>query len=101
MRTQVFDQIKEQHPSVRLAVENDEETIVRRTLHRDDEAKCWLTYSRGVMGLGVNILGLKFGGVLMELNSGHRDPLAHRPDVIGQAGRHRRRPLADPAVLVP
>ena len=43
----------------------------------------------------------KSGGVLSELNSGHRDPLAHRPDVIGQAGRHRRRPLADPAVLVP
>jgi hypothetical protein len=45
--------------------------------------------------------GPKFGGVLSQLNGGHGDPLAHRPDVVSQARRHRRRPLPHPAVLVP
>src|SRR5437870_5205073 len=32
----------------------------------------------------------KGGGVLAPLNGCHRDPFAHRPDMIGQARRHRR-----------
>ena len=34
------------------------------------------------------------GGVLTALNGWHRDPFAHRPDMVGQARRHRRRPFA-------
>ena len=33
------------------------------------------------------------GGVLTSLNGRHRDPLSHCPDMIGQARRHRWRPL--------
>ena len=38
------------------------------------------------------------GGVLMLLKAWHPDPFVHRPDVIGQGRRHRRRPLS-PASL--
>src|SRR5438445_13850384 len=41
------------------------------------------------------------GRVLSALNGWHRDPFTHRPDVVGQTRRHRRRPLPYPAVLVP
>src|SRR5689334_21784807 len=39
------------------------------------------------------------GGVSGPLNAWHRDPFAHRPDMIGQARRHRRRP-PPPVTLV-
>ena len=41
----------------------------------------------------------RVGGVLTPLNDWHRDPFAHRPDVIGQASRHRGGPLS-PAPFV-
>src|SRR6516165_6772182 len=44
--------------------------------------------------------GTIVGGVLTSLNAWKRDPLAHRPDVVGQPRRHRRRPTPEPAPLV-
>ncbi len=43
-------------------------------------------------GFGVTIFFFLsgFGGVLPSLNGWRRDPFSHRPDVIGQASRHRR-----------
>src|SRR5215218_1520999 len=40
------------------------------------------------------------GGVLTPLNAWHRDPLAHRPDVIGQPRRHRGGPLSPSSFVV-
>ena len=46
---------------------------------------------------------LKFllsGGVSPSLNDWCRDPFAHRPNVIGQAGRHRGGPLSPSSFVV-
>jgi hypothetical protein len=56
----LFKDVHFAHPSARLAVENVEQMVLQRTLHRDEKAGCFITYSRGVMGLGVNIEGLRF-----------------------------------------
>jgi hypothetical protein len=56
----LFKDIQISHPSARLAVENVEHMILQKTLHRDENAGCFVTYARGVIGLGANIEGLKF-----------------------------------------
>ena len=55
----LYDAIREGHPSVRLAEENDEVSYLRRTLHEDKELGCYVTYSRGVLGI-VNIHDVRF-----------------------------------------
>jgi hypothetical protein len=56
----LFKTVQLGHPSARLAVENEEQMVLRRTLHRDEPTGCYITYSRGVMGLGANVEGVRF-----------------------------------------
>src|SRR5262249_42846299 len=42
-----------------LAAENYEQTVLRKTLHHPGEVKTLVTYSRGVLGLGANVLGVR------------------------------------------
>jgi hypothetical protein len=56
----LYDAVRLDHPSVRLADENDEVSDLRRTLHKSEELRCYVTYSRGVLGLGANIEGIRF-----------------------------------------
>jgi hypothetical protein len=53
----LYDEVKLEHASVRFAVENDEENAVRRPLMHDVEGRCVISYSRGVLGAGVNLDG--------------------------------------------
>lgn len=43
-----------------MAVENDEEMRTKKTLHADGELRTYITYSRGVLGLGANLRDLRF-----------------------------------------
>src|SRR4051794_8583555 len=40
------------------------------------------------------------GGVLASLNTWHHNPFMRRPDVVGQPGRHRGRPLPGPPTVI-
>src|SRR5262245_45419479 len=40
------------------------------------------------------------GGVLCNLNGREVDPFTGRPDMIGQSGSHRGRPLPTPALVI-
>lgn len=46
-------------PSAWLAVENFEQFTLRKTLHKEGELRTFVTYSRGVLGLGANVLGVR------------------------------------------
>jgi hypothetical protein len=54
----LYEVVKDQQPSVRLAVETD--AVTRQTLHGEAALRCFVTYSRGVLGLGVNIKDVRF-----------------------------------------
>jgi hypothetical protein len=54
----LYDEVKLRQPSVRLAVEND--AVTRQTLHGEAPLRCYVTYSRGVLGLGANVKDVRF-----------------------------------------
>lgn len=56
----LYDQVARDHPTARLAVENDEEMRTKKTLHTEGELRTYITYSRGVLGLGANLRDLRF-----------------------------------------
>ena len=57
--TTLFDYVADAHPTARLALENYEQMTTRKTLHAEGAVGTWLTYSRGVLGLGANVEGLR------------------------------------------
>jgi hypothetical protein len=60
----LYDAVKVDHRSVRLAEENDEVLCLKGTLHQPadepEDLRCYITYSRGVLGLGANVAGIRF-----------------------------------------
>ena len=56
----LYDRVARDHPTARLAVENDEEMRTKKTLHAEGELRTYITYSRGVLGLGANLRDLRF-----------------------------------------
>ena len=71
----LYDRVARDHPTARLAVENDEEMRTKKTLHAEGELRTYITYSRGVLGLGANLRDLPLRGeegktaVLVVLNA--------------------------------
>lgn len=57
--TTLFEYVADAHPTARLALENYEQVTTRKTLHAEGAVGTWLTYSRGVLGLGANVEGLR------------------------------------------
>jgi hypothetical protein len=55
-----FDLIKAIHPSARFVVENREEWYMHSHIRPDPDGRCMISYSRGVVGVGVNVLGLRW-----------------------------------------
>jgi hypothetical protein len=51
----LYDAVSLSHGSARLVIGNDEEIRWRRNVHRDELTKVFITYSRGVLGVGANI----------------------------------------------
>lgn len=51
----LYNIIAANQPTARLAAENYEQLTYRKTLHHEGELKTYVTYSRSVLGLGVNI----------------------------------------------
>jgi hypothetical protein len=52
--------VRDTHPSVRFVEENDEVYYVRRSVQQDAPLGCYVTYSRGVLGIGANIENVRF-----------------------------------------
>lgn len=55
----LYDAISLKQPAACLAVENSQQTVLRKTLHHAADIKTIITYSRGVLGLGANTLGVR------------------------------------------
>ncbi|MCA1684430.1 MAG: hypothetical protein LC745_00285, partial [Planctomycetia bacterium] len=55
----LFKAVALKQPSARLAVENYEELTTRKTLHAEADPRTFVTYSRGVLGVGANVLGVR------------------------------------------
>jgi hypothetical protein len=56
----LYDAVRVSHPTVRLAEENDAVTSLRQSLHDIQDLRCFVTYSRGVLGFGANIADVRF-----------------------------------------
>src|SRR5262249_23082215 len=56
----LFADVNLSSPSAWLATENVKQTILSSSLHRTADLGCFITYSRGVMGLGANIENVRF-----------------------------------------
>jgi hypothetical protein len=56
----LYKAVRSDHPSTRLAAENDEVLSTLTYLHESAPLGCYVTYSRGVLGHGANIRGIRF-----------------------------------------
>jgi DNA polymerase family B len=57
----LFDAVKLNHPSARIVLENDEFGYLDgKTVHKKEDMRCLITYTRGVLGLGANIEDVRF-----------------------------------------
>jgi hypothetical protein len=63
----LFDCVAIAQPTARLAVGNYSHAVVRATLHREAPVGTFVTYSRGVLGLGANVLGVRH--LLIDANA--------------------------------
>jgi hypothetical protein len=57
---QLYQKVYAKHPSAWLAIENSKVTILQSTLHDIADMRCFLTYSRGVLGMGANTQDVRF-----------------------------------------
>jgi hypothetical protein len=55
----LYKRVMLNHPSVHMILENDEVTFIHNPHHSPVPLGCYVAYSRGVIGVGANILGLR------------------------------------------
>jgi hypothetical protein len=63
----LFDCVAKEQPTCRLAVENYSHNAVVANLHTDSPAGTYVTYARGILGIGANVLGTRH--LLVDANS--------------------------------
>ncbi|MBV8232950.1 MAG: hypothetical protein JO329_23465 [Planctomycetaceae bacterium] len=56
----LFTLVRDAHPTARLVVGNDEVSLAHKDVHTEGRPGVYVTYARGVLGLGANVAGVRW-----------------------------------------